>query len=299
MESTTSPRASSDFPQHHEPLPASMSTASYAGSGIRSNGSSLKRIDGRIVAVPNGKHQKGPVIQKGFSTSPVSSVSSGLPHQHPQPKAQLQPKNGVKLVEYQHSTGQLASPSPSAVSSTSPALPPATSLASHLAVTANPNTLTAAADAGSAYSTSPFSPPTVPNTLQAADPSSLPARPELGSDVEAESFNLSAAHAHIDPASSASESLKRNDTRDLDIISNSTASSTPTDNTMSSTTSNGLHNKALEQVIRTPDRKPSPQPSSLNVPGSSMSRMLPDQSPGYVAPKFEGKDEQMEQGECS
>jgi hypothetical protein len=93
--------------------------------------------------------------------------------------------------------------------------------------------------------------------------------------------------------------LKRNDTRDLDIISNSTASSTPTDNTMSSTTSNGLHNKALEQVIRTPDRKPSPQPSSLNVPGSSMSRMLPDQSPGYVAPKFEGKDEQMEQGECS
>lgn len=57
---------------------------------------------------------------------------------------------------------------------------------------------------------------------------------------------------------------------------------------------NGPHNKLLEQVIRTPDRHPSPQPTHLNVPGSSsISRMVTEGS-GYVAPKFEGKEKQME-----
>lgn len=59
------------------------------------------------------------------------------------------------------------------------------------------------------------------------------------------------------------------------------------------------HNKFLDQVIRTPGRQPSPQPVHLSVPNGSHHRMLPDQSPGYVAPKFEGKEKQMEQGRCN
>ena len=60
---------------------------------------------------------------------------------------------------------------------------------------------------------------------------------------------------------------------------------------------NGVHNKLLEQVIRTPDRQPSPQPMHLNVPGASQHRILQEEGPGYVAPKFEGRELQMDQGE--
>ena len=61
---------------------------------------------------------------------------------------------------------------------------------------------------------------------------------------------------------------------------------------------NGIHNKVLEQVVRTPGRQPSPQPTHLSVPGpsSSQHRILPEEGPGYVAPKFEGKELQMDQG---
>jgi hypothetical protein len=54
-------------------------------------------------------------------------------------------------------------------------------------------------------------------------------------------------------------------------------------------------NKVLDQVIRDPGRKPSPQPTHLTVPGNAP-RILQDQSTGYVAPKFEGKEKQMEEG---
>ncbi|KAI9885843.1 MAG: glutamate dehydrogenase (NADP(+)) gdh1 [Watsoniomyces obsoletus] len=54
-------------------------------------------------------------------------------------------------------------------------------------------------------------------------------------------------------------------------------------------------NKLLDQVIRTPGRQPSPQPVHLSVPNGTHHRVLPDQSPGYMAPKFEGKERQMEQ----
>lgn len=70
---------------------------------------------------------------------------------------------------------------------------------------------------------------------------------------------------------------------------------------MANTPTNGhlegpLQNKLLEQVIRTPGRQPSPQPTHLSVPGSSQSnRVLHEQGSGYVAPKFEGKAHQMEQ----
>ena len=60
---------------------------------------------------------------------------------------------------------------------------------------------------------------------------------------------------------------------------------------------NGVHNKILEQVIRTPGRQPSPQPTHLSVPGSSgQPRVLQEEGSGYVAPKFEGKELQMDQG---
>lgn len=57
-----------------------------------------------------------------------------------------------------------------------------------------------------------------------------------------------------------------------------------------------LHNKHLDQVIRTPGRQPSPQPTHLSVPGSTnYSRVLNEQGSGYEAPKFEGKAQQLEE----
>jgi glutamate dehydrogenase len=58
-------------------------------------------------------------------------------------------------------------------------------------------------------------------------------------------------------------------------------------------------NRMIEQVLRTPDRRPSPVPTHLSFPGSGQStpRVLPQESSGgsgYVAPKFEGKGEQRE-----
>ena len=58
----------------------------------------------------------------------------------------------------------------------------------------------------------------------------------------------------------------------------------------------GLHNKILEQIVRTPGRQPSPQPTHLSVPGSSHHKVLHEEGSGYVAPKFEGKELQMDQG---
>ena len=59
---------------------------------------------------------------------------------------------------------------------------------------------------------------------------------------------------------------------------------------------NGVHNKILEHVVRTPGRQPSPQPTHLSVPGTGQYRILHEEGPGYVAPKFEGKELQMDLG---
>ncbi len=56
-------------------------------------------------------------------------------------------------------------------------------------------------------------------------------------------------------------------------------------------------NKLLDQVIRTPGREPSPQPTHLSVPGATQHRVLHEDGSGYVAPKFDGREQQMEQGE--
>ncbi|KAK5263408.1 NAD-dependent glutamate dehydrogenase, partial [Exophiala xenobiotica] len=67
---------------------------------------------------------------------------------------------------------------------------------------------------------------------------------------------------------------------------------------------NPAKHRLVEQVIRTPGRQPSPQPTLLGVPGASASssnvslhRTLgaDHDGPGYVAPKFEGKKAQMEE----
>jgi glutamate dehydrogenase len=65
---------------------------------------------------------------------------------------------------------------------------------------------------------------------------------------------------------------------------------------------NPAKHKLVEHVVRTPGRQPSPQPTMLGVPGASQSnqslhKVLSDHSSGYVAPSFEGKKAQMEEGE--
>lgn len=67
---------------------------------------------------------------------------------------------------------------------------------------------------------------------------------------------------------------------------------------------NPAKHKLVEQVIRTPGRQPSPQPTMLGVPGASQSnqslhRILSDHGSGYVAPKFEGKQAQMGEGKLA
>lgn len=54
-------------------------------------------------------------------------------------------------------------------------------------------------------------------------------------------------------------------------------------------------NKALEAVALATDRQPSPQPMHLSVPGSHHPRVLREHGTGYVAPKFDGKEQQMEE----
>ncbi|KAL1306631.1 hypothetical protein AAFC00_005309 [Neodothiora populina] len=53
-------------------------------------------------------------------------------------------------------------------------------------------------------------------------------------------------------------------------------------------------NKALDHVATSESRKPSAQPMHLSVPGSHHPRVLQEPGSGYEAPKFDGKDQQME-----
>jgi glutamate dehydrogenase len=70
-----------------------------------------------------------------------------------------------------------------------------------------------------------------------------------------------------------------------------------------------ITNKLVDQVIRTPGREPSPQPVHFSVPGANNGhnghngynphRVLRSATVGYVAPRFEGKKAQMEEGQSS
>jgi hypothetical protein len=68
-----------------------------------------------------------------------------------------------------------------------------------------------------------------------------------------------------------------------------------------------LTNKLVEQVIRTPGREPSPQPTHFSVNSSTLSshgngiggnghRVMRSATLGYIAPKFAGKDAQKKLG---
>jgi glutamate dehydrogenase len=69
--------------------------------------------------------------------------------------------------------------------------------------------------------------------------------------------------------------------------------STPTYGAANGSANGALHNKLLDNVVRTPGRQPSPQPTHLSVPGA-VPKVLHETGPGYVAPKFEGKEQQMQ-----
>jgi glutamate dehydrogenase len=66
-------------------------------------------------------------------------------------------------------------------------------------------------------------------------------------------------------------------------------------------------NKMVEQVIRTPGRQPSPQPTHFSVPlptykngngngNGNGHRVLRSATVGYIAPEFKGKQEQIDRG---
>jgi hypothetical protein len=63
-------------------------------------------------------------------------------------------------------------------------------------------------------------------------------------------------------------------------------------------------NKLVEQIIRTPGREPSPQPTHFSLPygngnGHNPHRVLRSATVGYIAPTFVGKADQMEEGKST
>jgi len=60
-------------------------------------------------------------------------------------------------------------------------------------------------------------------------------------------------------------------------------------------------NKLIDQVIRTPGREPSPQPTHFSLPykngNGNGHRVLRSATVGYIAPEFTGKKAQQTQGE--
>jgi glutamate dehydrogenase len=62
-------------------------------------------------------------------------------------------------------------------------------------------------------------------------------------------------------------------------------------------------NKYVEQIIRSPGREPSPQPTHFSVSshshpyGHNGHRILRSATVGYIAPRFEGKKAQMIEGQ--
>lgn len=81
-------------------------------------------------------------------------------------------------------------------------------------------------------------------------------------------------------------------------LQNGTA--TPETKNAKPASSTAIHNKLLDHVIRTPERQPSPQPTHLGVASTTgLHQLMSEEGPGYVAPKFEGKDQQKDQGKQS
>jgi glutamate dehydrogenase len=89
--------------------------------------------------------------------------------------------------------------------------------------------------------------------------------------------------------------LDLTDSNSIDLISPSTTASNmaPSADDRPAPIKGPLQNKLLDAVIRTPNRVPSPQPTHLGIPGQPH-KVLHEPGTGYVAPKFEGKTEQMD-----
>lgn len=116
---------------------------------------------------------------------------------------------------------------------------------------------------------------------------SLSAMPEPDSD-NMDSCKLRGGESNVEPKEQASENGARNTVK----LPRRESTAEPPERVLE----NPLHNNILEQIVRTPGRQPSPQPTHLSVPGSSQHKLLHEEGSGYVAPKFEGKELQMDQG---
>jgi glutamate dehydrogenase len=106
-------------------------------------------------------------------------------------------------------------------------------------------------------------------------------------DIIGASFQL---REYIDPPSQFPEYIEPLDSSEIDIMAN---------------VENSPANKLVEQVVRTPGRQPSPQPTHFSVPSRNGNgngnghRVLRSATVGYIAPEFKGKQAQMIQGESS
>jgi hypothetical protein len=106
-------------------------------------------------------------------------------------------------------------------------------------------------------------------------------------DIMGASFQL---REYIDPASQFPKYIDPLDSSEIDIMAD--VESSPA-------------NKLVEQVVRSPGRQPSPQPTHFSVPSRNGNgngnghRVLRSATVGYIAPEFKGKHAQMIQGESS
>lgn len=116
---------------------------------------------------------------------------------------------------------------------------------------------------------------------------SLSAMPEPDSD-DMDSCVLPGSEPNVEPKEQAFENGVRNTVK----LPRRESTAEPPERVLESP----LHNNILEHIVRTPGRQPSPQPTHLSVPGSSQHKLLHEEGSGYVAPKFEGKELQMDQG---
>jgi hypothetical protein len=75
----------------------------------------------------------------------------------------------------------------------------------------------------------------------------------------------------------------------------------PIDNMANLEVPNSPVNKLVKDVVATPDRHPSPQPTHFSVPykngNGNGHRVLRSATVGYIAPEFKGKKAQILQGE--
>ena len=117
--------------------------------------------------------------------------------------------------------------------------------------------------------------------------------PSLSAMTEPDSDDIDAGQLRgSEPKSEPTEQVSENGVRNTVKLPRRESTAEPPERLPE----NGLHNKIQDHVVRTPGRQPSPQPTHLSVPGSTQHKLLHEEGSGYVAPRFEGKELQMDQG---